>query len=502
MADISKDQSDEFKEIVLNFLHGEPISLIAGRLKYQCIEFNKGCTSLYKAITVEPTDPFIIAILGSLNIKQSRPGEAPQAFEELMKSDNLHELLTLLSHDGHRQISYLLKIIENTQPKRNWTLLLMLSTISSAGAGAFFYINKPYFDAISDWFLRTFPFVIDWLKKTFSVLRNIPLLLIIYNGFGLIWSWYNTFTNGTTTSKEKLNALFFETFSASLTISAYILSFYSAGAVTVPVALLFVLSASIALFQSVFHWIKSKQAMNELTRPTITSHWEIVAEYKRAFNLHQLTINSVYIKLAAAILTTIAVGIWNFFPPALLITIFCACFTTLTDLTARSILSNREETSANQLQKTIKNIKTIPGVELRPSNKDVYYSLEEKELELKLWEASLYQRQLDFEALQQYQKESLESCDSPPRALQRLSKSCSVPARAANDAEEIGIVAAGRRKTAPVYPTNTSKFEPVVNGPGYFGMFGKERRQTEPLVPTGISTTLESPIDKQLSLDL
>ena len=381
MLELSEDQNNKLKEIVLNYIQGDRLGEIAGRLKTESIEFNTGCKSLFKAVPIEPTDKFIIAILGSLNINREEPGRKFEALFEQSDNEqpkNLHELLTHLYHNGHHHIEYLLKLIEDTNPKRNWTILLMLSALGSAGLGNFFYFNKHYFETISNWFLRTFPFIINWLGKTFSLLRNVPLLGIIYNAIGLLLSWYHTFNNGTKTTTEKLNNLFFKTLMAGLTISAYAISFFAAGTMTVTAAVLFVLSSSIDVFQGVFNWVTSKQAEEDLVLPTAAA-WEIVAEYERAKNLHQLAIHSVYVKVGGAILTTIAVGIWSFCPPTLLITIFCVSFMSLTGLTARSILSSMDETAATQLQDAIINIKkkTLPREELCPSNKNRYQEFEE-----------------------------------------------------------------------------------------------------------------------------
>ena len=343
MADLTLEQTIKLKTIVLQYLNGDTLSNLKFRLQAESFELKTSCKSLYQSITIKnkQDDPLITAILHSLNIKKSEPASLPGRYEKLLeKSNNLYELLKNLCHDSHHHVDYLLQEIEKTNPATNWTFIFMLGALISAGLGALFYAYKEYIEAIAERFVRTFPSIVNWLG-------------VIYTGLILAWNWYNTFAHGTVTTIEKSSRLFFKTLAAGLTISAYILSYLAAGAMTFPAAMLLALSSSIDVIQSAFNWFRSEHELQALAIPGAEADWEVIAEYERTKSFHQLDKNAVWIKIGAAILITIAAGIWNFFPPSLLITISCIAFISLIELTKHSIQAQMEESYARNLQTTL-----------------------------------------------------------------------------------------------------------------------------------------------------
>ncbi|WP_133127587.1 hypothetical protein [Legionella nagasakiensis] len=429
MVKLSRNEADNLKMIVLNYLQGEPLGVVRVRLETACAELKTGCKDLYKAIELKSDDPFTLAILKSLHVNKAKPGNKHGEYEKVLdKSKNLHELLINLYHNGHHHVGYLLRLIENTNPKRNWALIFTIGALLSASLGVFFHFNKKYIEAFSSWLSRTFPLMIDWLGKTFSLLKNIPLLGMIYNGLTLSFSWYRTFTNGTTTTSHKLNSLFFKTLTAGLNITAYFLSYTAGGAMCLPAAMLFVLSSSIDVFKSVYNFFKSRQALKTLEVPQKDEHhWERLAEYERAKNLHKRALKSVGIKFTAAILTTIAIGIWSFFPPNLIIMIGCIVFISLVSLAKKSVLSTIYERQAQQLQKKLQSIEIAHHSEPpRPSNQSSFLKLEQKQRYLDQREAELSARE---KALERQERELDIRRQAITETLDALSSSASSPAK-------------------------------------------------------------------------
>lgn len=432
MADLTGEQQNTLKEIVLYYLQGEDLSVVGVRLQSECAEFKKNCKSLYKSVTlVNPQDdPFITAILGSLNIRKNADPTEKGPYEKLLEnSNNLHTLLTHLYHDGNHHVGYLLQLIENTKHKKNWSVIFMLGAIGSALLGLLLFINKQYVEAARDWLVRTFPTFISWLGRSLILIRNIPLFGMIYTGIGLLWHWYQTFSNGTTTTTEKYNRLFFKTLAAGLTIGAYVLTYFTAGVMTIPAAMLLVLSSSTDVFQSVYNWHKNQRAIKMLAAPDDNAPWEVVAEYEKAKNSHQQALRTVWIKLGAAVLTTVAVAIWNLFPPNLIITVCCMTVISLIGLTKWSILSNVEETDARNLQKRIRNIERSLSEDISPSAQNSFKlyqkakELEQREKELVAREKLLYLN----EAALQHSKIAEHGLSSPAKILVQLHQKGHVP---------------------------------------------------------------------------
>lgn len=422
---LSSEQSTKLVDIIIDYLVvGAPISVIKVRMQYECERFKTNGKSLYKSMAINQLEERSIhAILSSLKIKpKSNPSQLDGYYEILLKnSKSLHELLTKLSHDGHQQIRYLLGLINHTKPATNWTIPLLLAAVSSAGLGIFFYLKKQYLDTVIDWFSKTFPSVVKWL----AMLRNLPLLGLMNTGLGLIWTWYNTLANGSgyAAKPKRLSSLAFKTLTAALAMCAYYLCFLASGAMTIPAASLFFLSACIVLVKNSINLYKNAKILRNMPDPNGQGEWEELAEYERAKNYHQRSRASLIIKLLAAIFTTIAVTLWNCFPPSMIITISCMAFILLTNLTKRTLVSAINEKYANKLQEDISHIKAPLKIELNASYKTSLTRLNQRNLTLSEPETTLSARETVIAQREQTVEETLEALrqgQSPNTALLRL----------------------------------------------------------------------------------
>lgn len=459
MPDITIEQTKRLKEIVLLYLQGEKLRDINFRLHAECNEAKTSCKSLYKSISLEDIkdDPFIINILNSLNIKKSPTPAIQGPYEKLLESENLYELLKNLCHDGHHHVDYLLQQIENTNPKTNWAIIFILGAISSAGLGIFIYIYQAYIQTMIDKFIRTFPSFVNWVKLSCLSMRNIPLLGMIYTGLILSWHWYNAMTHGTTTTTEKINSLFFQTLAAAFTISGYILTYLAAGAITTSAAILLVLSSSVEVVQSVFNWFKSGAALQALVKPDANSDIEIIAQYERTKSFHQRDRKTVWIKMSAAVLITLAAVIWNFFPPNLIITIFCVAFISLVGLAKMSIEASVEEIYANELQETLKNIHTQPNAQKAPTPHETLRLLAQKEQDLNRLEQDLTERENNLQRNKSMLAwGNMQATGTTDRNTTKLSSPAKVfmSLRPKESTEEIEIASLTQRISLPESPKN------------------------------------------------
>lgn len=381
MANPTANDILELKKIVNDYLKGKSIRVIRIRLAELADELGCRCETLYEAIKIHPTvsDPLIDAMLAHLNINKSdEPITSPGRYEKLIaKSQTLHELLKHIAHDGELQVEDLLTLIEKTTPKYNWPFIFGTSTLISAFIGAFAYFENAAMQALGQWLAKTFPVVVDWLGKTFCILHNIPLLGIIYNALALSWYWYSAVTKGSTTNDGKLNALLFKSLSSSLTILAYTLAYFASGVMTGLPATLFVLSASVHVFRSIFIWYKSSETLATLKQPPYNATWQIQAEYLRVRNYNQRAQQSFWIELSGAILITAAVAIWDFFPPSLAVSAFCVIFITLTGLAEKSMLSHIAKLNANNLQRELDHLPNVQEPLLSLESTDNYAKIQQ-----------------------------------------------------------------------------------------------------------------------------
>lgn len=401
----------DLKLILLDHVQGTAIDVTKVRLAIICAELNVSCTTLYKSIPIEctpqepqdhgdsssdedspspesPTDSsrsrqtkdLVPFILHSLHLKESNNAN-PGSYERILaKSKTLYDLLKTLTDDEHPQINYFFEeLVKTIKPRSNWTPIFLLSAMISAAVGGTVYFNRQYLAAIGKWFAHSFPLAINWLAKTFSVLRNIPLLGIIVNSLLLTWNWYNTFFNGSNLTSKRLLHLFFKTLSISLTISAYTLAFFSAGIITGPSAILFILASATKVVQGSYEWWKNAKPE---TLPGRNSSWLDWAKYIREENLHQRAKRATLVKIGAALFTTIAVGVWDFFPPSLVFTAVCVAFISFTALTEWSLLHSIKETAADNLQTAISKITTHRSSDLRPADQSDFARLDTQALQV------------------------------------------------------------------------------------------------------------------------
>ncbi|WP_019215337.1 hypothetical protein [Legionella tunisiensis] len=365
MPKLNKGKANTLKLIVLDYLQGESLNNTRERLKNECLELNYPCHDLFQFIVLEVkdrNDPLLLAILDSLDVNNA----PEESYEKLFaNSKNLYELLTHLYHDGHHHLGYLLKLIDKTKPSYLWTLIA--GAISSIGLGSWAY-NRGAGRAILIWIERSAPPFIHWFSKTISILRNIPLLGVMYNSLTLGWIWQSTLAYGTTTNPRKVYYLFFETLAKTLTIIAYLLALMAIGHMTIIPTCLFIGSSCVDViksFCSIFINYKQKKMISSLDAPDT---WAKKAQQIRSINLIERSSETVWVKLLAAGSTTITVAFMCIVPPNLLLSASCLLVMALIFLAKHSLLAGVHELFAVKLQLSISEIAPPPVDEpgLRP----------------------------------------------------------------------------------------------------------------------------------------
>lgn len=373
MPKLSERKAKTLKLIALRYLQGANLDITKECLEKECLELNYPCQDLFQFIEVkDDNDPLLLAILGSLAVKKNRPNNASKAdsktegaYEKLFaNSKNLYELLTHLYHDGHHHLGYLLKLIDKTKPSYWWTFIA--GALSSIGLGSWAY-NSGAGHAILIWIERIAPPFIHWLSKTVSILRNIPLLGVMYNSLTLSWIWRSTLAYGTTTNPRKVYYLFFETLAKALTIIAYLLALMAIGHMTIIPACLFIASSFSDVIKSVCSLLinyKQKKTIDFVIDRS--APWEKQAQQRRNINLIERSSETVWVKLLAAGLTTITVAFMCLIPPSFFLSASCLTVMALVFLAKHSLLASVHELFAVKLQVSISEIGPPDDPDLSP----------------------------------------------------------------------------------------------------------------------------------------
>jgi hypothetical protein len=353
MSKLTFDQQCALKSIICDYLHGEDIDIANVRLVSLCTKYKASCIDLYKSLLIKSNDPFLLDILSILNLSPQNSTVKTL----ISNSNNFYELLNRLEYDGHHQLEYFLTLVDKAKPPKNWAAIFALGAIFTAGTGTFLHYSKNALNNIESWFSNVFPKTMHWLGKTLSVLRNLSALGTIYNSIMLALSWKHALSKSARTNTSKFRSLVFQTLQYGLAITAYTITCLGSGALALPIGLLFVLSSAMDVFKSIYFLIQSQKSLEKLGTPNpSTASWATQADYVRANNLHHRSIQSMLLKLTAALMITVAVCICKFAPPTALIMGSCYGFITLIKLAQSAFSKVIKERFARSLQNNISDI--------------------------------------------------------------------------------------------------------------------------------------------------
>lgn len=332
-------QQDILSEIVTSYLRGEEISSIRSRLRAVCSEKKQNASALYREITASPE------ITKNLYPLLQVPGEKQDSYGN---NQTLLTLLTRLNKDGHDydHLAYLLGLIDQTKYTRSWRNTLIVGALLSVGLGGFFYLKPDYFHTLQHLITVILPrFVLAWLEKTFSLLRNIPLIGIVYTSSSLIWQTIQMLYYGVSHASQTWTAFAFKTASISASLAGYVVCLLAAGVANPVTSMLFITSSIIDVAESfvTFYMI------NQRPCPTSDSP-EQVMRYQAQ---QQRAAHTLWVKLTAATLITAAVTIWCVCPPSLLIMLSCMASIHLVGFIKCAIIEHINSKSAISLQKSL-----------------------------------------------------------------------------------------------------------------------------------------------------
>lgn len=101
--------ADQLKELILEHLQGEDLNITALRLEQLVVKHRRHASDLFQSVDVIDNDPFILAILGSLNLDSQTKSRL------LQQSLNLYELL---EESREPYLDILLERIDQSHPSK------------------------------------------------------------------------------------------------------------------------------------------------------------------------------------------------------------------------------------------------------------------------------------------------------------------------------------------------------------------------------------------------
>ncbi len=291
--------------IVNDYLQGATLAQIELSLKKLCNTTHHNAKYLYQHAQIDAIA--CQTLFQTLNL----PQELASHYD---KSESLFVLLKRLHEDGygHNHLDYLLKRINHIKPQRFWRRV-MIAVVSTMGVGSYFIATQQNpLRWLYELTIILFPsIVLNWLKRTFSLLKNIPLVAIIYNSCWLVWDVFNRFYYGFANIKQKLIATAFDVLTKGAIIVGYVITIVAAGVATPVAGILFIFSAMMDVAESIVNFIS---IMNKPLLATAQQTHAQQIDQVRQKNQQRLVSNTLWIKVSAAILTSVAVAVWCFCP--------------------------------------------------------------------------------------------------------------------------------------------------------------------------------------------
>ncbi len=308
-------QSKKLTEAVFLYLNGERVSLVQSTIVALSVESEKDAKALYKAIKVDTKleQQLFLAL---------RVPKAQQKF--YTNAPHLFALLTHLHQDGYGfgHLGHLLAIIDETQYnfyRRLQTAGLFTTALAGIGATAHFQPERAL--RILAFIISRLPLILlEWLRRTFSLLKNLTFIGAAYGVFRYILFIYNTFYHGFSNLTQKLSALFFRTLAMGLNLGAYGIIFLSAGIPTPLSASLFIAASFVGVIESVARYIviRYKPAPKD---NTIQDRWIMEADLIRENNQRHFAVKEMLLRVFFALAIATIVTVWSFIPGSIFLTL-------------------------------------------------------------------------------------------------------------------------------------------------------------------------------------
>lgn len=342
----------ELFNIIIDHLKGTSRDTLQGRLQTQCDgkKFGgKNAVQLYKSIQFNWEDlskqdeQDIQALIALLY-----PYEPHKTFDSL--PDNLYACLEYFGQDktSHRHLEDFNHLLKSVDQRKNHALTLFMLTVFTGGLGLYLYLVPQHFKALEAFIYKTAPIVAEFLKSTFSILKNIPLLLMVYNMLTipvqLYASYYDTFRS----PWRRFQRWLVGTLPAALTLTAYLLSYLAGGVFTPLAASLFFASSFVEVISSAINlYLLDDEEARDISKLTSLEQRLDLIRYNHR---RARTKETILVNLVAAAFVAATVTLWCIFPPSLLVMIGCIIFINLINFTRSSTLSLIHTSGAKDLQ--------------------------------------------------------------------------------------------------------------------------------------------------------
>ena len=288
----------------------------------------------------------------------------------LLVSDNMDEPNTLFDwikvlsqkNYSHRHLEDFFHLIKEVKPQKNWTVPLFITTLATALGGIYLNSMPSQMRAIEAFISKMIPAISTFLQNTFSVLKNIPLVLFVYTILRIPRQAYHSIYHDIFRSPDKRTLKWAAgTLPATLTLISYALC-YQANGVFTPLAMTCFITSSLI---GVIHSLINFRLLEHTTdMPLKTATLEKKLDYIRQEERQQRTKQTIKVNFFASALVSICVILWGLLPPSPVIMLGSILFINLVGTTKNTILNRIHTKGAESLQKDLLDVSRGEGTTL------------------------------------------------------------------------------------------------------------------------------------------
>jgi len=276
-----------------------------------------------------------------------------QNYNDYVTSRSLYDALKKLSIQ-HPHLTHLIKLIDETKPDYNWPLYFIFAAGLTAGSGIFWYV-KENIGLVKAWYERSLPIISRLLGDTVYLLRNTPLIGVLFNAVPLTYLWSQAIVDGSILSSKGLIKLGFKTAEFGLPIIGYVLCYLAAGAMTVPALAVFITGALLNVVETLYTLICNE--LDRIKNPLApSSDYYSEKDNLCADNFKKRSRFVFMVNFVANLLLAASVVVWCVFPPSLMIALPCMTFAWLVGKAKTSLLAKTGKENADALQEKLLDI--------------------------------------------------------------------------------------------------------------------------------------------------
>ncbi len=332
--------NDDLFTILEDHLHGVGRGILRARLEYLCNDAGKNALTLYNEAQISKNNAIKLTTLLCCS-------------EKIKEPDTLFGWIKTLSQKdyGHRHLEDFYHLVKEVKPRKSYALPLFLTTLGTALGGFFLALMPEKMRVLERIIANTLPIAASFLQVTFSVLKNIPLVVLMYDIACIPYhAFHSIHHNALRTLPKRIQKGIADTLPPIFSLISYALC-YGAQGVFTPAAVGFFIASSLVGVVNSFVNLNQLKPLDK--KPAKSAPLEEKLDYIRQKERRARTTQTVFINLVSSVLISITAILWGLFPPSFVVMLGSIAFISLVGFTKSATLTRIHIKGSETLQKEL-----------------------------------------------------------------------------------------------------------------------------------------------------